>query len=246
MITPTCPKCRGVIAGEDINVASDVAFCRGCNVAHNLSSLARGTGIDPNVDLERPPKGTWRRAPGLGMTIGASHRSVGGAIGTLLFGAFWNGIVSIFVALTLASTLRHLGVATPGWLPDPKMNDGPVGIGMTIFLWIFLSPFIAIGLAMIGAFFSCLAGRTEVRIRDLEGETFWGVGPFGFKRKFRTDLVKDVRIDDRRWTDSDGDRRRNTHILIEFSEGESLKFGSSLREDRRQFVAAALRQAIVK
>ena len=246
MVTPTCPKCSSIISSDAINVAADVALCRECNVTHKLSALAHGSGIDPNLDLGRPPKGAWLRASGLGTVIGATHRSLGGAVATLAFAAFWNGVVSIFVALALASTLAHLGMARPAWFPAPVMNGGAIGAGMTIFLWVFLTPFILIGLAMIGAFLSCLAGRTEVRIRDFHAEKFSGIGALGSRRKFRADGVKDVRIEDKRWRDSDGDRRRSTEIIIEMAEGKPVKFGSSLSEERRQFVAAALRKVLVR
>ena len=121
-----------------------------------------------------------------------------------------------------------------------------MGVGMTLFLWLFLTPFIAVGLAMIAAFFSCLAGKTEIRVRDWDGEIFTGVGPIGFRKKFKTESVKDVRIDDRQWRDSDGDKRRQTNIIIELLEGKPIKFGSSLPEDRRLFLAASLRHAVVK
>ena len=246
MITPTCPKCRAVIPADDINVAADIAFCRPCNNAHTLSQIARGNGIDPDLDLSRPPSGAWKRANALGTIIGASHRSVAGAIGTFAFAAFWNGIVSIFVSLALASTLSLIGLPLPQWFPAPKMNGSSMGLGMTLFLWLFLTPFIAVGLAMIAAFFSCLAGKTEIRVRDWDGEIFTGVGPIGFRKKFKTESVKDVRIDDRQWRDSDGDRRRQTNIIIELLEGKPIKFGSSLPEDRRLFLAASLRHAVVK
>jgi len=246
MVTPTCPKCKGVIRADDINVATDVAFCRGCNVSYALSEVAHGTGIDPNIDLSRPPKGAWQRASGLGTVIGASHRSLGGAFGLLAISLFWNGIVSVFVALALSSTLALLGVNRPSWFPAPVMNGGAIGWGVTIFLWLFLTPFIAVGLAMVAAFFSCLAGRTEVFIRDWQGEIFTGIGPFGWRRKFKTENVKNVRIEDKQWRDSDGDRRRSTHILIELTEGKPLKFGSSLSNERRQFMAGAVRKALVK
>jgi hypothetical protein len=246
MVTPTCPKCKGVIRADDVNVVTDVAFCRACNVSYALSEVAHGTGIDPNLDLSRPPKGAWQRASGLGTVIGASHRSLGGAIGALAFSLFWNGIVSVFVAVALSSTLALLGLSGPSWFPKPIMNGGPMGWGITIFLWCFLTPFILIGVAMIAAFFSCLAGRTEVFIRDWQGEIFTGVGPIGWRKKFKTEQVKNVRIEDKQWRDSDGDRRNSTHILIELTEGKPLKFGSSLSNERRQFVAAAVRNAVIK
>ncbi|HEX7861237.1 MAG TPA: hypothetical protein VF773_12970 [Verrucomicrobiae bacterium] len=247
MVTPTCPKCRAVLPSADINVTADVAFCRNCNLAHTLSGLAQGTGISTEVNLHQPPAGTWKQATALGTLIGASHRSVGGAFGVFLFAAFWNGIVSVFVVIALSSTLSLLGVSTPEWFPAPKMKGGgAMGVGMTVFLWLFLTPFIAIGLALIGAFLSCLGGKTEIRVRDYDGEIFSGIGALGFKKKFKREAVKDVRIEDRQWRDSDGDRRRNTHIVIDLLEGKPLKFGSSLPEERRQFLAASLRHALIK
>ena len=246
MVTPTCPKCSQLIPAEDINVAADVAFCRNCNGAQSLSVLVQGTGIDPKIDLAQPPQGAWQNERSLGTVIGATHRSLGGAIGSLLFGLFWNGIVSIFVALAVASTLAQFGVSAPSWMPKPIMNGSAMGVGMTIFLWVFLSPFIAVGLVMIGAFLSCLGGKTEVRIRDWQGEIFNGIGSLGFRKKFNTQAVKDVRIEDRQWRDSDGDRRRTAQIIIEMTEGKPVKFGSGLTDARRQFVAAALRKAVVR
>ena len=246
MVTPTCPKCRQLIPAEDINVAADVAFCRACNGAQILSELAHGTGIDPNVDLLRPPAGAWQREQALGRVIGATHRSAGGAIGSLLFGTFWNGIVSIFVALAVASTVALFGVSLPGWMPKPIMNGSAMGVGMTLFLWLFLSPFIVVGVVMIGAFLMCLGGKTEVRVRDWQGEIFTGIGSLGFRKKFNTQAVKNVRIEDKQWRDSDGDQRRSTQIIIDMVEGKPIKFGSGLTEARRQFVAAALRSAVVR
>ena len=246
MITPKCPKCGRIIASSDVNVGADLAFCRACNVSHQFSQVAMGTGIDPEIDLTRPPKGVWYRSSGLGTTtIGASHRTLGGAVMVLAFAAFWNGIVSIFVAVALSSTLTFLGVPTPGFFPSPIMNGSVMGVGVTIFLWLFLTPFILIGLAMIAAFFLCLAGRTEVHLKDWQGEIFTGVGPVGYRRKFKTETVKDVRIEDKQWRDSDGDRRRSTHIVIETIEGKPIKFASSLAEDRRQFLAAVIRKTLV-
>jgi hypothetical protein len=244
MVTPTCPKCHGTVPGEDINVSADVAYCRVCNIAYKLSELAPGSGIDPNIDLSQPPKGAWHRASGLGTVIGATHRAVGGALAAFAFAAFWNGILSVFLALVLSSTLTLLGFEPPHWFPKPIMNGGAIGVGMTIFLWIFLTPFMAVGLAMIAAFLSCLGGKTEVRLRDWQGEVFTGIGSVGFKRKFKPDQVKAVRIEDRQWRDSDGDRRRSTHIMIDMIEGKAIKFGSSLTNERRQYIAAALREAI--
>jgi hypothetical protein len=239
--SPTCAKCGQVIPPDDINVAKDVAYCRLCNLAHKLSSLTSAIELEAGIDFANPPAGTWQQQDGLGTLIGATHRSVGGALGLLAMCLFWNGIVSVFVALATASTLHLMNLPVPAWFPSP----GPVGTGMTIFLWLFLTPFIAIGLGLIGAFFLTLAGHTQVSLDGNEASIFTGVGSIGYRRRFDPQVVTDVRIDDQRWRDSDGDYRRTTCILIETAEGRKIKFGSMLAEERRRFIAASLRRALL-
>ncbi len=244
-MTPTCPHCKQTVANADVNVASDVAFCRICNVAHKLSDLVHGLALG-DVDLTRPPQGTWHSQMGMSTVIGATHRSIGMAIGTLAISLFWNGITSVFVSLAFSSTLKHLGVGAPDWFPDPKMNGGPMTVGMTIFLWLFLTPFILIGLAMIGAFLSSLVGRSEIRIGQTEGVIFNGIGSTGRRKRFNTETVRDVRIEIEEWSGRHhGRRNQKKNILIEMQDGKQHKFGSMLREDRMNFVAAAVRQALL-
>jgi hypothetical protein len=45
-VAPTCPRCKGVIPSEDVNVANDIAFCRHCDLSHRLSDLTSGTPVD--------------------------------------------------------------------------------------------------------------------------------------------------------------------------------------------------------
>jgi len=228
----------------DLNVANDFAVCRACGLVHKLSTLVHVAELDEGVDFARPPAGAWYRDSGIGAVIGATHRSLGMAVGLLAFSLFWNGIVSVFVFLALNSTLHLIGVPTPAWFPPPEMNGSAMGVGMTIFLWLFLTPFILIGLAMLAGLFSALGGRTEATIQNGQVVLYTGIGPLGRHRRFSADSVKEVRIDDRRWRDSDGDARRTRQIVIEMAEGKPIKFGSMLREDRMKFVAAAMRKAL--
>ena len=110
----------------------------------------------------------------------------------------------------------------------------------------FLTPFIVVGLVMIGAFLSCLGGKTEVRISNREGVVFTGIGSIGYKRRFDPADAAKVSISDTQWRDSDGDRRRQVHIFIDLRDGKRIKFGSSLSEERRKFVAAAVRKALMR
>jgi hypothetical protein len=244
MVTPTCSRCGRVIPSDDINVANDVAYCRACNATYQLSILTQEAELDSGIDLNNPPSGAWYRTDGTSQVIGATHRSIGGAIGALAIALFWNGITSIFVLIALASTLRHLGLHLPHWFPAPNVSGPPMAVGMTVFLWVFLLPFITIGLVMIGAFFSSLGGRTEVRINNAEGTVFTGVGALGYRRRFDASGVKDVRVNEKQWRDSDGDRRSKTLIIIETREGKEVKLGSMLTAERRKFVAGALRKTL--
>ena len=243
-MTAICPKCQRQIPIADLNVATDVALCRACDLVHRLSSLLETADLEEGVDFTRPPAGAWYRHSGPVSVIGASHRSLGTAIGLLFFCLFWNGIVSVFGFLALNSTLQLLGVPTPAWFPDPKMNGSKMGVGITIGLWLFLTPFILIGLAMLAAFLSALGGRTEITITGGDGVLFTGIGPVGRRRHFQAKNVKTLRIEDRRWRDSDGDRRGTRQVVFEMEEGKPLKFGSGLSEERMKFVAAALHKEL--
>ena len=242
--TPTCPKCKKVIVSDDINVANDVAYCRSCNLAHKLSGLIHSSELADGTVLHEPPAGVRLINDGLGRGITATHRSFGAALGTLAMALFWNGIVSVFVLLAMSATLSNLNIPVPDWFPAPNMNDSPMGPGVTIFLWIFLTPFIVIGLGMMGAFLMSIGGKTEVRLNHKTGKVFTGVWPLGYRRRFEVSSVFDVRIEAGRWRDSDGTNSK-TYIIIETHGGKVIKFGSMLSEERRKFIAVWVYQILM-
>jgi hypothetical protein len=99
-------------------------------------------------------------------------------------------------------------------------------------------------LAMIGAFLSSLAGKTEVTIRSDEGTVFTGIGWLGFRRRFRTSAARNLKIETQTVNSNNGNRSRRTNIIMELSEGKPIKFGSGLNEERRTFLAAAMRKSL--
>lgn len=238
-----CPRCKAEIPLADVNVATDVALCRACNQIYSLAALRDSATLDAGVDLATPPAGAWIRDDGVRTRIGASARSLAGALGLLAISLFWNGIVSVFVLVVLASTLTHMGVTLPHWFPAPKMNGSPMSIGMTIFMWIFLSPFILVGTCMLGAFVTCLVGRSEVCIEQGRGEVFTGIGSLGFRKAFDPVAVRQVRLEHKQWRDSDGDRREKRQIVLDAGD-RTIKFGSMLPEARMRFVASALAKTL--
>ena len=242
MPTPTCPKCRRVIPSEDINVAQNVAYCRTCNISYPLSDLTLDNDVSTYVDLNRPPKGAWYRSDGGGTVIGATNRSHGAAFVMLFFALFWNGIVSIFVVFVISATLHNFNIPVPDWFPAPKMNGGNMTPGMTVFMWLFLTPFIAVGLMVLSICLSSLFGRTEVKIENTRGTLFTGVGPVGWKRNFDASQVKDVRLYESRSNNGNP----SFSILLETREGKQFKLGSLLSNERRQFVLGAMRRTLVR
>ena len=242
MPTPVCSKCRRTIPPDDINVANDVAYCRDCNISYRLSELTFGGDISANLDLNHPPKGAWFVNDGGGAVIGATNRSLGAAFGLLFFALFWNGIVSIFVFFAISGTLHILHVPQPDWFPAPKMNGGDMGVGMVLFLWLFLTPFIAIGLFTAAGCLNCLFGHTEVRVAGTQGSVFTGIGALGWRRRFDASQVKEMRLLET--TSSKG--QNTTSLLIETREGKQLKLGSLLTSERRKFFLGALRKTLLR
>lgn len=287
-ITLACPDCKQVFLPDDVNVGTDVAFCRRCNKAQVLSTLvsAGAGGIASRgkafkwgvslatmaakragegnlqseaerermeamlaaVDISRPPAGAWYRDDGIELCVGATMRSVGGALALLAFSLFWNGIVSVFVSLAIAGTIQQLGFTVPAWFPSPTMkgsgiHNGIMSLGMVVFMWIFLTPFIVIGCAMIGGFLSCLFGRVEVTVRDAAGTVFTGIGAIGFRQRFDASAVTGVRIVEKVSVDSESGRTKSTRIVIDAD--RPVKFGSTMKDERRWFIAGALRKALV-
>ena len=242
MPAPTCSKCRRTIPPDDINVANDIAYCRDCNISYRLSELTFDNDLGTALDLNHPPAGAWFVKDGGGTVIVATNRSLGAAAGLLFFALFWNGIVSVFVLVVLAGTLHHLHIPLPAWFPAPKMNGGDMSVGMTIFLWIFLTPFITVGLLVAGSCLNCVFGRTEVRVAGAQGAVFTGIGALGWRRPFDASQVKEARI--RESTSSKG--QTSCNIVIETREGKEIKFGSMLSGERRQFVLGALRKTLLR
>ena len=236
------PLCQKIIPSDDCNPGRDLAYCRPCREAYSLAELTSEIAGE-TVDLSRPPSGAWYQSDGSGVVAGASHRSLVAGLFTLLFGLFWNGLVSVFVVFALSGTLNVLHLPTPRWFPAPVMNDKVMGPGVVVFLWMFLTPFILVGMAMVCGFLSSVAGRTEVRLRDGKGSVFVGLGPLGWSRYFAPGQVKSVKIEDKSWQDSDGDRQRKAAIALVL-ERKTMKFGSMLSDQRRRFLAAALRQSL--
>lgn len=243
MSSPRCPKCGRAIRAEDVNVGTDIAFCRSCNLAHKLSTLGHEVDLEASANLDRPPDGCSYQQTTSGVVASVSARSIPQAFVLFLIAIFCNGVVSIFVTFNTVSTLNLFGVSVPEGLPAPIMNGQVMTVGMVIVMWLFLTPFILVGLALLFGFFHALVGRSELRVEGDEGVIFSGIGPVGSRQRFRPSEVTDVRYETRQWRTSRGAEQNISKIVVERSSGKALSFGSSLPEDRRKFLALATKRA---
>jgi hypothetical protein len=141
------------------------------------------------------------------------------------------------VLLALAGLFANLIGPVPNWFPAPQNNNQVMGLGETIFLCIFLTPFVTIGaLTFVGATM-CLVGKVEVWLADREASVRTGAGPFMWRRRFDPTTVRGVTIGNTAW-ESNG--KANPLIIIEAD--RTIKFGSMLPDDRREWLQAILHQ----
>lgn len=233
MSKSVCPACSAALPAEQINVAQGIAFCGSCGKLSRLDEVLLHADFDRH--LQRVPDGCSIIDDGRTIHVRASLRSIGGALGMLAIALFWNGIVSVFVLLAIAGLWFNLVGPLPAGLPDPEMNGEPMSLGMTIFLCIFLIPFITVGAGMIGMMLMYLRGRIDIRIDDEKGTIRTGIGLVGWTRRFDPKAVTKVTIGETSWQENDRHKP-----LIRIDADDTIKFGSSLTEVRRDWLRAVL------
>ena len=252
MAMNACPACGRPIAAEDINIKEGVGLCRACGTLSRLSEIADQPLADA-TSLAKPPKGCWyEQQMGGGGAVYASLRSPGTAIGTLAVCLFWNGIVSVFVLVALSGLYTHFFGRLPPWFPAPgaggsKSSSGggnsgsEMSLGMTLFLCLFLTPFVIIGIGMFLAFLMSLLGRVEVVVSMGSGCVRTGFGPFNWTRRFDASKVKRVKAGQTSYAQNG---RYKQLIQIE-SEDRTVSFGSTLRDQRREWMLGVLHLLLV-
>lgn len=229
-----CPDCRAAIPVGDVNVAKDIAFCRACNKGHAISEVVRGAVAPPAVDVASPPPGAWCRDDGREVVIGATARSLSTGVFFLLFATLWNGITWTMLIGTLSGAMQPATGGQPA-PPTPPTPPPPA-----TFIVLFLTPFVLIGIATaIAAAFS-LMGRVEAVITAEHARIFTGVGSLGWTRRFNPPAVTAVTIEPASWRSN---RRAVYQVVLKGAgrAGADLRFASGLSNDRKRFVAGALR-----
>lgn len=234
-----CPACGESISAEQVNLAEGVALCPGCGRLSRLSDVVNAAPPAAEL-LDQIPPGCRVSSWGQEIRIRATLRSTGSLMGTLFAALLWNGIVSVFVLIAAAGLYTNLVGPLPAWFPAPNM-DAPMPLGMTLFLCVFLLPFVAIGVSLLAAVLLYALGKVEVWIGDREARVRTGIGPLVWRRRFDPSQVRRV---DEGTTSWETNGRPGRTVVIEAE--RSVKFGLLLTDERRQWMRAILRVLLVQ
>ncbi len=242
-----CPECDETIAADAINIKEGVALCPKCGKLSKLSELNCSNRSKEEI-LSEPPVGCSITPWGQGVIVRASLRSIAGFLFPAGFALFWNGIVSIFVLLAIAGLYANLIGPLPAWFPapgvkngKPEMNDGPMELGMTLFLCVFLIPFVTIGTGMAVFALMNLVGKVEVVIDELGSYVATGIGFVVWKRRFDPHQVHTVGAGATTW-----ETNGQTNQLIELVAERTIKFGSMLQRDRMEWMRVVLKELLLQ
>ena len=234
-----CPACKAPLAVDDINMKEGVALCRACAKLSTLADVLRAAEL-LNVNTSAVPDGCGIRQGENEQVIFASMRDGGAAGFMLFFTLFWNLIVSIFVVIAITMTVQSITGSTPTWLPNVQGSGGGPPFGSLWFFWLFLTPFILVGVGTACVAITSLIGRTELRVRGSTATTFTGFWNIGVRRTFDIGRVTSVVIGETTWKQNE---RSLPQIVI--SADREIRLGSGLRDDRRLWLAGVLRETLV-
>ncbi|MEM7808014.1 MAG: hypothetical protein AAF561_07880 [Planctomycetota bacterium] len=234
-----CNSCGREIPPQHVNIAKDTASCPECGSLARPSDILRekSLGID-DVDFVRPPSGCYMLDSSPTQRIArVSTRS-------------WHGIASSGLGVLLLYGLLVLVVSRLffGDAEAPKLRREESGflfdqfVMRAMFLAVIASMFFA-GLHMTKLLAMSLGGRIDVEIGGGDGRIFTGVGPFGRSIPFDPARVKRVSVEQTR--KSSEDSAAQFSVCIHRTHGLRLAFGEELSEERRAWLAFAIRKLLL-
>ncbi|NJL58661.1 MAG: hypothetical protein HC887_02440 [Desulfobacteraceae bacterium] len=243
---PLCPVCDVIISSESINIKEGVALCESCGQLSKLSEL-NFSGVSVEETLSNYPVGCRLVTDSDKIALTASLYSLGGFWVSLAAALFWNGIVSIFLSIAAAGIYYNTIGPIPDWFPAagiengaPIMNDEIMGLGMTIFLCIFLIPFVVLGCGLFISAALNLLGQTKVIVDRYESYVSTGISFFAWKSRFDPTKVKSIKFVRSKFG-QEGEEKN----VIEILSTETVRFGDFLREDQKEWFALILKEVIL-
>ncbi len=213
-----CQFCRSAIVLADVNVANDIALCRACGKTMAFSEIVPIPGGE-NIDLARPLKGVRiEESPIHGRSI--IYRKIPLVVIFLIpFTAAWSGM-SMF-------GIYGSQIKEGRFDPVSSLFGLPFLIG-TVFLVSFI--------------LFCLFGRWRIGYSGGVLSAVMEVGPIGWTRRLVCDKSARVSIRPAKWQNNN---MPQTLIQVE-CQGGTLKFGTAIPEEAKNFIAEAVRRTIAE
>jgi hypothetical protein len=235
-----CPRCDASLPVESINIQEGVALCPGCGVLSRLREVVDQTRPSGEI-LSQRPRGCTIEEGDQEIFVEASLRSASGFFGALFLCLFWNGIVSVFVLIAISGLYRHLIGPIPAWFPAPEMEGGD-SLGMTLFLCVFLIPFVTIGAFLIGTVLTTALGAVQAVVRDELVLIRTGIGRIAWTKRFDPRRYRQLTVtQNTKWQNNN-----QPTVVIEIIADETVQFGSMLTSARRDWMAAVLKEMLSK
>lgn len=153
-----CPKCKQDVPPDQVNVATDLAFCPECNEGFKLSESIDQDSMSPDI-LKNPPKGAWFRKEMDRLVIGASTRSPV-AFFLVPFMCVWSG-------------------GALGGIYGSQIMKGEFNLIQSLFG----IPFVLGSLLFWSLALMAIGGKVEVSIGKISS-VFVGIGKLGWTRQF--------------------------------------------------------------
>ena len=190
------------------------------------------------LHLDHPPRGIKMERTLDGIIVITSRTFTQAGYFIILFALLWNGITSMAVCSGIAHAARKFGWNLPALAfmesEKPSTSQWPFW-----FFWIFITPFIAVGIHMMFLALFNLFGKCVIRLNTAEGSVFSGIGPLGRTQRFSPQSIKTFR---KHLADSMNDSPIH-RIVIEMNNGREIKL-PSLGKMRETWLAFALEKIL--
>lgn len=213
----SCRHCRAGISLADVNVASDLALCRGCGKTMAFSEIAPIPGA-AEVDLQRPPKGVRiEESPIHGKSI--IYKKISSVVFFIIpFTAFWSGMSMVGIYGT-------------------QISEGKFDMGRSLFGL----PFLIGTIVLVSVILFMLFGRWQVSFPGGILEVALRLGPLRWTRRHVYDGSTRVTI--HQSPNVQVNHRPQQLILLETGDS-TLKFGTPIPNEAKHFIAEAIRREI--
>ncbi|MEL7264161.1 MAG: hypothetical protein AAFN70_06935 [Planctomycetota bacterium] len=245
-----CPHCNVAIQLDDRDLSAGIGTCPGCGKIWEDSQLIDDRSTPGNLAInDPPPVGCSLRTDSGRTTIYVAKFAIANMLACLGVAIFWNGIVSVFLWHFICALLANLCNGLPAGIPCmdiddgwPQMNDEPMKWGSTIFLGVFLIPFVCIGLAIVWAFLQSTIGRLWVRIESTHVSYRDGLPFLSRRKRFDTSTTRSVTMRTGNWDASTV--QEGSATLIKTSDGQEHLIGRDLPPTKAEWLYLQLNAAL--